>query len=84
LGTIKYRYGTLGNPITKASVAYDSGWVDITYKAGQYFNITYNLNGTDLIVGITEKTTINDGLTDTHQDDGGVHTEEQTWTMQFL
>ena len=49
--------------ITKAAIRYDSGWVDITDKAGQYFNITHNLNSTDIIVDITGRTT----------KDGGVH-----------
>ncbi|MCK4482801.1 hypothetical protein KAU55_06205, partial [Candidatus Bathyarchaeota archaeon] len=57
------RYGTYGDAITKASINYTSGWIDITDKAGQYFNITHNLNSTDIIVDIQGKTTL----------DGGVH-----------
>jgi hypothetical protein len=57
------RVPSMGDPLTKAALTYDSGWVDITDKAGQYFNITHNLNSTDIIVDITGKTTI----------DGGVH-----------
>ncbi|MCK4478760.1 hypothetical protein KAU88_09595 [Candidatus Bathyarchaeota archaeon] len=56
------RYGTTGENITKASIEYDSGWIDITDKAGQYFNITHNLNSTDIIVDIQGKTTINGGV----------------------
>lgn len=56
-------YGTSGTSISKAAIAYDSGWENITDKAGQYFNVTHNLNSTDVIVDITGKTTI----------DGGVH-----------
>jgi hypothetical protein len=36
---------------------YDSGWVNITDKQGQHFNVTHNLNSTDVIVDITGKTT---------------------------
>ncbi len=57
------RYGAKGTPIIKASITNDTGWLDITDKAGQYFNITHNLNSTDIIVDITGKTT----------PDGGVH-----------
>jgi uncharacterized protein YxeA len=32
--------------------SYDSGWIDITDKCGQYFNITHNLNSTDVMVDI--------------------------------
>jgi len=41
---------------------FDSSWLDITDKAGQYFNVTHNLNSTDVIVDITGKTT-EDGRT---------------------
>jgi len=34
---------------------YDSGWVDITDKAGQGFYLTHNLHSTDIIVDITGK-----------------------------
>lgn len=36
---------------------YDSGWIDISDKAGQYFNVTHSMNSADLIVDITGKTT---------------------------
>ena len=57
------RFGTSGEPINKAALTYDSGWVDITDKCGQYFNITHNLNITnpnnpDIIFDITGKTTL--------------------------
>ena len=39
---------------------YDSGWLDITEKTGQYFNITHNLGSTNIIVDITGKKTAND------------------------
>jgi len=57
-------YGSEGEPFTaKAALEYDSGWINITDKAGRYFNIIHNLNTTDIIVDIQGKTTI----------DGGVH-----------
>jgi hypothetical protein len=36
---------------------YDSGWFDITSMAGQFFNITHNLNYSDVLVDITGKAT---------------------------
>jgi len=36
-------YGTKGTPMTKAGKAYDSGWMDIHDKQGQYFSITPNI-----------------------------------------
>ena len=57
-------YGTSGEPLeAKAAIEYDSGWIDITDKCGQYLTITHNLNTTDIIVDIQ-------GLT---IPDGGVH-----------
>jgi len=61
------RFGSTGTPITKASIEYDSDWINITGKAGQYFNITHNLNITDwdnmgIIVDITGKTTLDNGV----------------------
>ncbi|UCE29017.1 MAG: hypothetical protein JSV85_07105 [Candidatus Bathyarchaeota archaeon] len=40
--------------------AYDSGWLDITDKTGQDFNITHNLGSTDIVVDITGKRAAND------------------------
>jgi hypothetical protein len=57
------RWMDTGTPLTKAYLAYDSGWVNITDKAGQYITITHDLGTMDGIVDITGKTTI----------DGGVH-----------
>ena len=57
--------------------AYDSGWIDITEKTGQYFNITHNLGSTDIMVDITGKRMVNDeahqrnlGGTDYTSDEG--------------
>jgi len=60
------RFGTSGTSLAKAYLAYDSDWVDITDKAGQYFNITHNLNSTDIIVDITGKTTLDRGAHQIH------------------
>jgi predicted secreted protein len=56
-------YGASGDPIAKASLEYDSGWIDIAENRGQYFDIIHNLNTTDVMVDIAGKTTA----------DGGVH-----------
>ncbi len=40
---------------------FDSGWVDITCKCGQYLNVTHNLNTTKVLVDITGKLTLDDG-----------------------
>ena len=58
---VAQKYGTSGIPITKEAVEYDSGWINITDKCGQYFNITHNLNSTDIMVDITGKTTLDGG-----------------------
>ena len=60
-------YGSEGENITKTSVEFDSGWINITDEAGQYFYITHNLNTIDwdspnTIADITGKTTIGGGL----------------------
>src|SRR4030043_2055593 len=36
---------------------YDSGWIDISSKAGQFFTLTHNLNNSDVMVDIRGKTT---------------------------
>jgi predicted secreted protein len=54
---------TSGTPMTKAGILYDSGWIDVSDKAGQYFDVIHNLNSADIIVDITGKTTA----------DGAVH-----------
>jgi len=73
-------YGTKGSPITKASITYDSGWVDITDKCGQYFNVTHNLNSTDIIVDITGKTTVDGGA---HQRNLGLTGYMPGWSRTY-
>jgi hypothetical protein len=40
---------------------YGSGWMNISTKTGQYFNIIHNLNSADLMVDITGKTQTDGG-----------------------
>ena len=48
---------------------YDSGWLNITDKAGQFFTVTHNLNTADILVDLTGKTAADGGA---HQrNDGG-------------
>lgn len=49
-------YGTTGEPFeAMAALEYNSGWINITDKCGQYINITHDLNSTDVMVDITGK-----------------------------
>lgn len=73
------RFGSSGTPITKATIEYDSGWLNITDKTGQYFNITHNLNSTDIIVDITGKTTIDSGVHQRHL--GGTDYTPEWWRI---
>jgi hypothetical protein len=56
-------FGSNGEPLFKASLEYDSGWINVSDKAGQYFDVVHNLNSADVIVDITGKMTA----------DGAVH-----------
>jgi len=54
------RYAKTGTPTTKASIEYDSGWINITGKQGQYITVTHGLNITDwnsenIVVEVTGK-----------------------------
>ena len=40
-------FGSSGTPLTKATIEYDSGWIDITGRQGQYITVTHGLNITD-------------------------------------
>jgi predicted secreted protein len=50
-------------PSTEPIMLYDSGWINISDKAGQIISIVHNLNSTDILVDITGKRT----------EDGGIH-----------
>lgn len=54
-------FGTSGQNISKASIEYDSDWLNIADKCGQYFDVTHNLNSTDVIVEIMGRTTLDGG-----------------------
>jgi hypothetical protein len=59
---VKSRIPSIGTPLDKAYLAYDSDWLDISDKAGQYSEIVHNLNTTDLIVEINGKATVDGGI----------------------
>jgi hypothetical protein len=51
---------------------YDSGWVDINDKNGEYFTLTHDLASTDVIVDITGKTAADSGAHQRHLGSTGV------------
>jgi hypothetical protein len=60
---VAQKYGTTGVPLTKGAIEFDSGWIDITDKAGQEILVTHGLNVLDwndegLMVDITGKAEI--------------------------
>ncbi len=59
---------------------YDSGWINISSKAGQYITLTHNLNSVDTIVQITGKTTV-DGQA--HQKYYGLTNYISGWNKTF-
>jgi len=59
---------------------YDSGWVDISNMAGQYLNISHNLNSTDIFVDIQGKTTTGGGI---HQKYLGLTGYELGWSRTY-
>ena len=74
-------YGAQGTaPVAKAVLDYDSGWINITDKCGQYFNITHNLNSTDVIVDITGKTTTDEEV---HQKNLGGDDYSPEWSRTY-
>ena len=55
-------FGATGEPLAaKAAIEYDSGWINITGKAGEYITVTHNLNTTDIMVDIQGKMTADGG-----------------------
>ena len=82
-------YGTNGTNVSKASLAYDSGWIDITGMTGQNITITHGLNITDwndegIVVDITGRTTPDGEL---HRNLGlysvPVTAGNMTWNMTY-
>jgi hypothetical protein len=59
---------------------YDSGWIDIANKAGQFIDITHNLNSADIIVDIKGKTTASDGA---HQRYLGLTSNLPGWNKTY-
>jgi len=43
-------FGTNGTSVSKASLVYDSGWLDLRNETGETYTITHNLNDTELQV----------------------------------
>ncbi len=59
--TVATHFGIEGTPVVKGSIEYDSGWMNVTDKAGQDIVVTHGLNSTDLIADIQGKTRLNEG-----------------------
>jgi hypothetical protein len=47
-------FRTQGQNISKASLTYDSGWLDLRNETGEYYTVTHNLNDTELQVDVRE------------------------------
>ena len=73
-------FGTHGTSISKASIDYDSGWVNITDKCGKNIVITHNLNSTNPIVDIQGRTTTDGGI---HQKYLGLTGYEPGWSRTY-
>jgi hypothetical protein len=74
-------FGTNGTSVSKASIEYESTWIDITDKHGQNITITHNLNSTDLIVDIQGKVTPDGGE---HQWELGLSGYSKGWNRTCL
>jgi hypothetical protein len=59
---------------------YDSGWIDILSKAGQYTILNHNLNSSETIVQITGKTTVD---SQTHQKYYGLTNYISGWNRTY-
>jgi len=73
-------YGATGTPAAKASIEYDSGWINITDKCGQDIVVTHGLNSTDLTVDIQGKTSESSGP---HQRNYGLTGYAQGWSKTY-
>jgi hypothetical protein len=54
IGAVARAFGTSGQNISKAGLAYDSGWLDIRNETGETYTVTHNLNDTSLQVDVRE------------------------------
>ena len=59
---------------------YDSGWIDITNKTGQFFTLSHNLNNSDVIVDIRGKTTATGSA---HQTNYGLTSYIPGWSKTY-
>ena len=73
-------FGTNGQNVSRASIEYESNWIDITDKCGQNSVITHGLNSTDLIGDIQGKTTLSSG---SHQRNYGLTGYMQGWNKTY-
>ena len=80
VGAVARAVFTNGSSIAKASIEYDSEWIDITDKCGQNITITHNLNSTDLIVDIQGKASLSSGP---HQQNYGLTGYMQGWNQSY-
>jgi len=80
IGSVAFAFGTNGQNISKASIQYESDWINITDKCGQNIVITHNLNSTDLIVDIQGKTSLSSGP---HQRNYGLSGYLQGWNRTY-
>jgi hypothetical protein len=78
---VALRFSAKGTPyVGKAAFEYDSEWMNITNKCGQYYTINHNLNNSDVMVEITGKTTLDGG---THQKYFGLTSFNQEWSRTY-
>jgi len=73
-------FGTTGNPIDKAAIMCDSGWLNITDKRGQYITIIHNLNDTNVMVDIQGRQSIEG---DIHQKYLGITCYKSGWIKTY-
>jgi len=73
-------FSSSGTPLEKASITFDSGWINITDKCEQNIVITHGLNSTDLIVDITGKTALDGGV---HQKHLGLTCHTSGWSKTY-
>jgi hypothetical protein len=54
IGRVAKAFTAGGQNVSKASLVYDSGWLDLRNETGQDYTITHNLNDTELQVDARE------------------------------